>query len=326
MIVFGPVPSRRLGRSLGINNIPPKHCSYSCVYCQVGSTKATEIESRVFYQPEHVFNEVKTRVMKLKEQQESIDYITFVPDGEPTLDNNLGKTIVLLRDLGIKIAIITNSSLIWRKKVRETLQLADWVSLKIDSVNQSIWQRINQPNKHLNLQEILSNILSFADDFDGFLATETMLLEGLNTDDSSIAELVGFLQQLAPDKAYLAIPTRPTAEQGVNAPDADVLNHIYQTVNQSISEVELLTGYEGNAFASSGDLVNDLLAITAVHPMRKEAVQILLEKTKTNWDIVRKLIEENKLREIEYNGNTFYLRAYKRKIPNNQMQANRDFV
>ena len=74
MIVFGPVPSRRLGRSLGINNIPPKHCSYSCIYCQVGPTKATEIESRVFYRPEHVFNEVKTRVMKLLEQHESIDY------------------------------------------------------------------------------------------------------------------------------------------------------------------------------------------------------------------------------------------------------------
>ena len=313
MIVFGPVPSRRLGRSLGINNIPPKHCSYSCIYCQVGPTKATEIESRVFYQPEHIFNEVKTHVMKFKDQQESIDYLTFVPDGEPTLDDNLGKTIELLRDLDIKIAIITNSSLIWRKMVRETLQMADWVSLKIDSVDESLWRRINQPDKHLNLQEIMSAMLSFADDFDGFLATETMLLEGLNTDDANIDSLVAFLQQLTPNKAYLAIPTRPTAEQGIYAPDADSLNHIYQTVNRSIPEVELLTGYEGNAFSSSGDLKKDLLAITAVHPMRKEAVQTLLNKTKTNGNIVRDLIEQNELREIEYNGNTFYLRAYERK-------------
>ena len=192
--------------------------------------------------------------------------------------------------------------------------MADWVSLKVDSVNQSLWQRINQPDKHLNLQEILLGMLSFANDFDGFLATETMLLEGLNTDDANIAGLVEFLQQLAPDKAYLAIPTRPTAEQGIYAPDADSLNHIYQTVSRSIPEVELLTGYEGNAFASSGDLIKDILAITAVHPMRKEAVQTLLDKTKTNWDIIRDLIKENKLREIEYNGNTFYLRAYERKF------------
>jgi wyosine [tRNA(Phe)-imidazoG37] synthetase (radical SAM superfamily) len=252
--------------------------------------------------------------MNLLEQQESIDYLTFVPDGEPTLDDNLGKTIELLRDLDIKIAIITNSSLIWRKKVRETLQMADWVSLKVDSVDETLWQQINQPDTHLSLQEILSSMLSFANDFEGFLATETMLLEGLNTDDANIARLVGFLQQLSPDKAYLAIPTRPTAEQGIYAPDANSLNHIYQTVNRSIAKVELLTGYEGNAFASSGDPVKDLLAITAVHPLRKEAVQTLLEKTQTNWDIVRELIEKNKLREIEYNGNIFYLREYERKF------------
>ena len=314
MIVFGPVPSRRLGRSLGINNIPPKHCSYSCVYCQVGPTKATETEPRVFYRPEHVYNEVKTHVMQLRERNEPIDYLTFVPDGEPTLDVNLGKTIELLSDLGIKIAIITNASLIGRKKVRETLHLADWVSVKVDSVDESIWRRLNRPCKTLNLQNILSAMLAFSDAFDGFLATETMLLDGLNTDEANIAGLVGFLQQLKPNKVYLAIPTRPTAEHGIHAPDADQLNHIYQTVNRSIPEVELLTGYEGNAFASSGDPAKDLLAITAVHPMRKEAIQTLLKKTKTNWTIVQELIEGNKLREIEYNGNIFYLRSYERKF------------
>lgn len=310
MIVFGPVPSRRLGRSLGINNIPPKHCSYSCMYCQVGSTKVTEIEPRQFYQPQAIFNEVKTSVMTLLEQGESIDYLTFVPDGEPTLDDDLGKTIELLRELDIKIAIITNGSLIWRKKVQETLQMADWVSLKVDSVEELIWRRINHPNKQLNLQEILSSMLTFTDNFDGLLTTETMLLEGINTDDENIAGLVAFLQQLIPNKVYLAIPTRPTAEYGAYAPDADRLNHIYQTVNQSMPEVELLTGYEGNAFSSSGDFIKDVLAITAVHPLRKEAVQILLNKTKTNWDTVRELVQQNKLREIEYNGNTFYLRVY----------------
>ncbi|MCF7970766.1 MAG: radical SAM protein [Methylococcaceae bacterium] len=312
MIIFGPVPSRRLGRSLGINNIPPKHCSYSCAYCQVGVTQTTEIKPRVFYQPEHIFNEVKNHVLKLQEQNEPINYLTFVPDGEPTLDDNLGKTVELLRDFGIKIAIITNGSLINRKKVREILQMADWVSLKIDSVDEPIWRQINHPNKSLNLQEILSAMISFAKNFDGFLATETMLLEGLNTNVANITGLVNFLQQLAPNKAYLAIPTRPTAEKGIYAPDANSLNRIYQTVSRSILEVELLTGYEGNAFASSGNLVKDLLAITAVHPMRKEAVQKLLDETKTPWEIVHNLIKQNKLREIEYNGNIFYLRAYKR--------------
>lgn len=114
MISFGTVPSRRLGNSLGINNIPAKHCSYSCLYCQVGVTLGTEISPRIFYSSEAVFNAVHSRVLSLREHGESIDYLTFVPDGEPTLDMNLAETIHLLRKLEIPVAVITNASLIWR--------------------------------------------------------------------------------------------------------------------------------------------------------------------------------------------------------------------
>ena len=310
MIVFGPVPSRRLGRSLGINNIPPKHCSYSCLYCQVGPTKATEIQPCAFYKPEHVFNEVKEHVTKIESQGESIDYLTFVPDGEPTLDVGLSKTIELVRRLGIKIAIISNASLIWQKNVRETLKMADWVSLKVDSVDESIWRRINRPYEDLVLDNILSGMLAFAKDFEGILVTETMLLESINTADDSISRLADFLQKLSPDIAYLSVPTRPTADRDVNAPGEEELNRIYQIVRQTIPNLELLTGYEGNAFASTGNFTEDLLAITSVHPMRKEAVLELLGKTQSNWSVVQELLDSGRLRKIEYNGKSFYMRAY----------------
>ncbi|GAH79790.1 unnamed protein product, partial [marine sediment metagenome] len=121
MITFGPVPSRRLGRSLGINNIPPKVCSYSCVYCQVGRTLNIQVERRTFYEPEKILEEAFDRVKKTEKIGEAINYLTFVPDGEPTLDKNLGRTIELLKPPGIKIAVITNGSLIWREDVREEL-------------------------------------------------------------------------------------------------------------------------------------------------------------------------------------------------------------
>ncbi len=117
MITFGPVPSRRLGRSLGINNIPPKICTYSCVYCQLGRTIKMQADRRAFYETEKVFQDVKNKVEKAKGKGETIDYLTFVPDGEPTLDINLGREIELLRPLGIKVAVISNSSLIWREDV-----------------------------------------------------------------------------------------------------------------------------------------------------------------------------------------------------------------
>jgi len=122
MITFGPVPSRRLGRSLGINNISPKACTYSCVYCQLGRTKKIEVESRSFYDPEEISNSVAEKIHLTEMAGESIDYLTFVADGEPTLDTHLGQSIERIRSTGKKIAVITNSSLILQKPVGESLK------------------------------------------------------------------------------------------------------------------------------------------------------------------------------------------------------------
>ncbi|MBS3953536.1 MAG: radical SAM protein [Methylomicrobium sp.] len=308
MLVFGPVPSRRLGRSLGINNILPKHCSYSCLYCQVGPTKATEMGPRHFYKPENIYQAVSQHLDKLKATNETVDYLTFVPDGEPTLDAGLGNSIELLRGLNIKIAVISNASLIWQPEVREILKMADWVSLKVDSVDASVWRTINRPCEGLELDDILSGMLAFAKEFNGTLATETMLLEGINTEHDAVVQLGAFLQTLAPDKIYLAIPIRPMAENNIRAPDAATVNRVYQTLNQNMPGIELLTGYEGDAFASTGNFTDDLLSITAVHPMRKDAVLALLDITGDNWGSVQLLQDQGKLREIEYEDHYFYLR------------------
>ena len=145
MLTFGPVPSRRLGHSLGINNIPPKSCSYSCIYCQVGPTKNTEIVPRLFYTPEQIFLEVEKHLSLIQKKGEQVDYLTFVPDGEPSLDIQLSETIERLRPLGIPIAIISNASLIWRKEIRDTFAKADWVSLKVDAIDETLWQRSTIP-------------------------------------------------------------------------------------------------------------------------------------------------------------------------------------
>ena len=121
MIAFGPIPSRRLGRSLGVNHIPPKVCTYSCVYCQVGRTSSLRIRRCAFYDPARVAEAVRERVAQARSSGEAVDFITFVPDGEPTLDINLGQEIARLRPLGIPIAVITNGSLLWREDVRADL-------------------------------------------------------------------------------------------------------------------------------------------------------------------------------------------------------------
>ncbi|MHA1145240.1 MAG: radical SAM protein [Candidatus Helarchaeota archaeon] len=136
-IAFGPVPSRRLGRSLGINNIPPKNCTYSCIYCQLGRTKKVKIRRQQFYEPSELVAAVQNKVDDVKKRGDAIDFLTFVPDGEPTLDLNLEREIELLKPLGIKIAVISNATLIWDGEVRHVLSQADWVSLKVDAVSEN---------------------------------------------------------------------------------------------------------------------------------------------------------------------------------------------
>ena len=308
MIAYGPVPSRRLGRSLGINNIPPKICSYSCVYCQLGRTKKRAIDCTAFYDPQKILKDVRHKIQEVREKGESIDYLTFVSDGEPTLDVNLGRTIELLKPLGIKIAVITNSSLIWREDVRERLLEADWISLKMDAKSPKVWQRMNRPHGALKLQSIRKGALKFAKQYDGELTTETMLVKGVNDTDKAVRRIAEFLVRLKPSTSYLAIPTRPPAEKWVQSPSEDHINQAFQILHKRVGQVEYLIGYEGNAFAFTGNAEQDLLNITAVHPMRKEAVCAFLERAGVDWLIVLNLCDRGKLVETNFNGHTFYMR------------------
>ncbi len=308
MIAFGPVPSRRLGRSLGINNIPPKICTYACVYCQLGRTIKMQVERQPFYEPEEVLSVVRDKVTSALDQDEAIDYLTFVPDGEPTLDLNLGVEIAALRELGIRIAVISNASLIWREDVRAELMSADWVSLKVDAVRLPTWRQIDRPHGSLTLQAILDGIRTFADDFKGDFVTETMLVEGVNDNEDDLVEIAEFLGEVQPAIAYLSIPTRPPAEDWVRAVNEESINLAYQLVGKKVDHVELLLGYEGNAFSSTGDAEEDILSITAVHPMREDALRHLLKEAGSSWDLVAELIQQGKLVELQHLGKSFYLR------------------
>ena len=314
-LVFGPVPSRRLGRSLGINNIPPKTCSYSCVYCQVGKTTNTTVDRQAFYKPEELSRAVRRKIDEATVRNEKIDYLTFVPDGEPTLDRNISKEISSLKQTGIPIAVITNASLLWRDDLKEDLRKAYFISLKVDAVSEDLWRKINRPHKNLRLTTVLDGIRKFTAEFRGTVVSETMLIGNVPYGDEleKIAEFLAALKKL--NKAYVAIPTRPPTENWVKRAKEDVINAAFQAFSKKLgaSRVECLMRYEGCVFASTGNVEEDLLSITAVHPMREEAVKKLLEKADADWQVVETLVGENKLVELEYEGNTYYMRKLPHK-------------
>jgi wyosine [tRNA(Phe)-imidazoG37] synthetase (radical SAM superfamily) len=308
MIAFGPIPSRRLGHSLGINNIPPKICSYSCVYCQLGRTLKLQTARQVFYSPEEIFQAVDKKIEGARRKKERVDFLTFVSDGEPTLDLSLGQEIEQLKAFGCRIAVISNSSLIWNNDVRADLNRADWVSLKIDALSEATWRKINRPHKALRLEQILEGIKAFARDFEGFLATETMLIQGLNDNPQELEKIAEFIRTLRTKKSYILIPTRPPAEGWVRPASERFVTAAYELFQRKAIPTEYLIGYEGDAFAFTGNVEEDLLSITSVHPMREEALRTFLEKAQADWSVVRKLIQEDQLIEVEYENKKFYLR------------------
>jgi wyosine [tRNA(Phe)-imidazoG37] synthetase (radical SAM superfamily) len=270
------------------------------------------IDRKAFYDPEMVVAEVKKKITLSREKDEQIDYLTFVPDGEPTLDMNLGVMADMLKNTEIPLATISNGSLIWMEDVQADLHKLDWVSLKTDSVVKEAWKNVDRPHGKLDLKRILDGYLEFAEKYKGKLNTETMLVKGVNDSEYSLNETAAFLADMKPDVAYISIPTRPPAEKKVFPADEETLNRAFHIFSEKLKKVELLFGYEGNEFAATGNAAEDILSITAVHPMRADAVEELLKNAGEGWGIVKQLVAEGKLLELPYREKVFYLRSMKK--------------
>jgi len=310
MISFGPIPSRRLGKSLGINNIiSPKVCSYGCVYCQVGETARKSIKRETFFKPWDIYENVEKHIRQLSKDNYP-DYLTFVSNGEPTLDVNLGKAIELLKSFAIPIAVITNASLLFNAQLRDDLHLADWVSLKMDAGDNDTWQKINRPAQDLNFEKTIESINLFAKKYNGILCSETMLIDGRNDTVNNITNVSELIKSINPKIAYLAIPTRPPSEESVNPPDSAKLNMAWQIFNKNHINTEFLAGFEGTGTGFTGNIYDDILSITAVHPLRQDSLIRLLHNDNADISVVKSLIKQRLIRSTIYNGNKYYLREY----------------
>jgi wyosine [tRNA(Phe)-imidazoG37] synthetase (radical SAM superfamily) len=264
---------------------------------------------REYFTPDEVFKTVQSKIDEVCSLGEKIDYLTFVPDGEPTLDIHLGQSIVKLKTLGYKIAVISNSSLLANESVRSDLMCADWVSLKIDSVLPEVWKKINRPHGSLELKDILKGIEQFASVYQGVFVSETMLVKNINDTEASMRATAEVVQQLHPRKAYVLIPTRPPAESSVAPPDETALASAYQIFTEHGIDTEFLVYSEGDDFTYGSDVVKALLDILSVHPMRKDAVQKFLSRSRSERDILEHLLRDNRIHEIIYNNNSFIVRT-----------------
>lgn len=309
-LLFGPIPSRRLGQSLGINNtLLPKACTYNCAYCQAGRTHHPDFTRRVFLEPRFIYQQVAKRLRQAQAQGAQIDYLSFVPDGEPTLDIRLGETLALLRTLGKPIAVFTNASLIWRPDVRADLCAADWVSLKFDAVDERTWRKIDRPSKYLQLPLIMDGALAFARQYRGTLASETMLCAGLNDDEENLTATAEYLAQLNPAVAYIGIPTRPPLEDWAAPPDDATLAKAFDIFKSRLPRVELIAGYPPPVFQPGNDAERNIPAILAVHPLRESEMQDLLQKYGADQSVLDRLREQGIVQQVAHRGERFWMRV-----------------
>jgi wyosine [tRNA(Phe)-imidazoG37] synthetase (radical SAM superfamily) len=227
--LYGPVPSRRLGRSLGIDIVPFKVCTLDCVYCQLGGTTEKTLRRSDYVPVEVVLTELRE---KLAEGLEA-DFISISGSGEPTLNSRLGELIDGIKKItSIPVAILTNGTLLYRQDVRADCTRADVVLPSLDAGDEQTFQRINRPYAGLSLEKLISGLCAFRKEFAGQIWLEVFFIEGFNTDTEQIAKIKDAINRIRPDKVQLNTAVRPTAEPGIKSLSAEKL----QTIAEELGE------------------------------------------------------------------------------------------
>jgi len=208
--LFGPVPSRRLGRSLGIDLVPFKTCTYNCIYCQLGPTTERTCERKEWVPYEEVLEEIREKLRG----QSGVDYLTFSGSGEPTLHSRIGELIREIKQItSVPVAVLTNGSLLWKEDVLDALMAADLVIPSLDAPDEHLFQRVNRPHADLSFEQVLEGTVRFGERFKGRIWLEVFLLAGITGMESEVRRLARLARSIHPECVQLLTVTRPPQEE-----------------------------------------------------------------------------------------------------------------
>jgi len=306
--VYGPVPSRRLGRSLGIDPVPPKTCNWNCVYCQLGRTTPLSNERRPLAPVEVVAGELQAA---LSACGDDVDWITFVGSGEPTLHSGLGRMIRETRAMtSLPIAVITNGSLLDDEDVRRELKPVDAVLPSLDAGSEDLYHSINRPFPGLTLARHVEGLVAFREGFSGRLWVEVMLVAGLNDTEPALRALAATLRRIEPDEIHINVPTRPPAEARVRAPEAPVLERARSILGVGARVVLPVAG--DFALDTHSPVAEAVLEVITRHPMSERELVAALSRRWAPGDLERALGElaaDGRAQVVERQGQRFWSAA-----------------
>ena len=298
--VYGPVPSRRLGRSLGVSPIPRKACTYSCVYCQLGRTTRLTTRRRSFFQKEKILGEIAAALPKSR-----ADYVTFAGDGEPTLCKDLGWLIRQCKArFKTPVAVITNGSLLYRPEVRAELAPADVVMPSLDAGSAALFRRINRPHPSLSYRKIVEGLLAFRKTYRGLLWIEIMLVHGLNDTSKALRDLKRILDRIQPDEVHLTVPIRPPTVKSVKVPPPSRV----RAARKILGRGHLITTHESGTFGAPEPASPEhaLMDTCLRHPLREEQAQ-QIERRLGAPGTAASLVADGTLKRVRYGGKRYLI-------------------
>ncbi len=271
--VFGPVPSRRLGQSLGIDPVPLKTCNWNCVYCQLGRSRPLTNKRALFVPPGDILKEVRQALDE--HASGKIDWVTFIGSGETCLHSQLGWMIRQVKQMTeLPVAVITNGSLLYLPEIRTELSAADAVLPSLDAGNIKLYRRINRPHPEISFKRLVDGLVAFRNEYQGQLWVEVMLVRGLNDSEEALREIASILERVQPDQVHLLLPTRPPAETWVEPADAEGLMRAQAILGQSAQVVAPAHGEI--SILPEEDLKEALLGIITRHPLCEGELPALL--------------------------------------------------
>ncbi len=302
--LFGPVPSRRLGRSLGVDLLVGKICSYDCVYCQVGRTASLTAQRREIAPTEKVWAELEARFAEGVE----MDYVTFSGSGEPTLHTGLGTLIARLKDrTPYRVAVLTNGSLLWMDEVRRDLARADLVVPSLDAAVEEVWRKVNRPAPGLEFARVLDGLRAFCAERGEAVALEILLVAGVNDSPEHLEALARLVRELRVERVQLNTVTRPPSEDFAAPVSAAVLESLASMIGE---RCEVIRPASDKAAWREGVGPDEVLAMLRRRPCTvRDVAAGLGVNVNEAAKVVGVLVEQGRIKPVRREGLTYYLPA-----------------
>jgi len=299
--VYGPVPSRRLGESLGISPIPKKACNYSCIYCQLGRTDKMTNTREEFFPLQQIVDEFLSALTC----GVYFDVVTLVGEGEPTLYSRIGELILEMKKYTKKpVAVITNGALLYEKSLREELSLADIVLPSLDAYDEQSFRTFNRPRPGLTFEKCFRGLADFSHEYTGELWIETMVIDGMNDDDESLNRMKDLLKEVRYSRLYINTPIRPPAEENVRPVPPETMERAVKILGGFSIDQLVSVGF----YSSEKDDYNAVLGIIRRHPMNQFEIGTFLRSRGNGGGekVLSRLNEDPAVLGVEYKGFVTY--------------------